>query len=91
MKKANLTRKKTYEKASTFISRAQYEKNSCLMQTSVHETLSDENGDWHNGAKEFSGVGFSDLWLLDDEFSTGEDEEEEDQYASILRYNTLMK
>ncbi len=90
MKKANLTRKKAYVKPSTIISRAQYEKNSCLMQTSVHEALSDDNGDWHNNAKEFSGVGFSDLWLLDDEFSTGE-EEEEDQYATILRYNTLMK
>ena len=91
MKKANLTRKKAYVKPYTAISLVCYEKNSCLMQNSIHVTPEeDENGNWHNGAKEFSGVGFSDLWLLDDEFSTGEDEEE-DQYATILRYNTLMK
>lgn len=60
--KTKETKKKEYV-MPTCIPYTAYETKTGIMAVSVHETLPDEDDDFHNGAKEFNFD--NDFWVLD--------------------------
>lgn len=65
-----------------------HDKNNGIMNTSIHEKLTDDEQEFHNGAKEFTfddAVGFdNDFWVVDMAKDSKVD-------GNVTEYNILIK